>query len=262
MANTSGGYIVLGVGEDKAPDGTLIRFTKDGFRAGKEDEVNLSIANNVYEVDPTPSIEPVPPIYERDRKTFYVAVKINTINIHKPYFIKNRMQCYVRIGSSSRRASRTTVLNLHSDYREKKLSVEGLRAAALFAKESLIAISNDLEDPADTRIIPPVDLESLRRAIASNERLLSQNGLLGGYTGNDHKSQDKSGYYYLRELDILNRYLDIHNTNHNTTTKQQLRRELCEKKFWCHGRQRAKDTILFLDSLASRAKEYLDKEMH
>jgi hypothetical protein len=62
------------------------------------------------------------------------------------------MQCYVRIGSSSRRASRTTVLNLYSDYGEKKLSVEGLRAAALFAKESLMAISNDLEDPADTRM--------------------------------------------------------------------------------------------------------------
>jgi predicted HTH transcriptional regulator len=63
MANTSGGYIVLGVGEDKALDGTLIRFTKDGFRAGTEDKVNLSIANNVYEVNPTPSIEQVPPIY-------------------------------------------------------------------------------------------------------------------------------------------------------------------------------------------------------
>lgn len=189
IANTLGGYIVLGIGEDKAPDGTLIRFTKDGFCAGKEDKVNLSIANNVYEVDPTPSIELVPPIYEKDDKTFYVVVRINTIDIHKPYFIKNLMQCYVRIGSSSRRASRTTVLNLYSDYREKKLSVEGLRAAAIFAKESLIAISNDLEDPADTRIIPPVDLESLRIAVASNEWLLSQKGLLGGYTGNDHKGQ-------------------------------------------------------------------------
>jgi hypothetical protein len=260
MANTSGGYIVLGVGEDTTPDKRLIRFTKEGFRKGEEDQINLKIANNVYEVDPTPSIEQIPPIYEKDGETFYVAIKINSINTHKPYFIKNLMQCYVRIGNSSRRASRTTVLNLYSDYREKKLSVEGLRVAAIFVKESLIAISKDLQESSDIRIIPPIDLESLKKAVASNEWLLSQKRLLGGHRGNNYKSEELGAYYRLRELDILNRYLDIYNTQPSTATKQQIKQELCEKMFWCPGRQRAKETILFLDALARCAKEYLDKE--
>jgi hypothetical protein len=54
------------------------------------------------------------------------------------------MQCYVRIGNTSQPAGRTAVLNLFSDYREKKISVEGLKIAANFAKGSLISTSNDL----------------------------------------------------------------------------------------------------------------------
>jgi hypothetical protein len=40
MANTSGGYIVLGIGEIKAPDGKIIQFQKEEFPAGEEDKVN------------------------------------------------------------------------------------------------------------------------------------------------------------------------------------------------------------------------------
>jgi hypothetical protein len=262
MANTSGGLIVLGINEIKI-EGKTKRFEKNGFEAGDEDKVNQQIASSIYNIEPTPKIEQrSTPIYDDDGKRFYPLIKINSVTDHKPYFNKNRGQCYVRIGNSSRPASRTTVLNLFSDYREKKVLVEGLRVAAVFAKESLIAISRDLEESGDVSIIPAVDLESLKRAVASNEWLLSQKRLLGGHYGNDHKSQELGAYYYLRELDTLNQHLDIHNSLHDTATNQQIKRDLCEKKFWCPGRQRAKDTILFLDSLASRAKEYLDKEMH
>jgi hypothetical protein len=261
MANTSGGYIVLGIGEKKAPDGKTIQFLKKGFEIGEEDKVNQSIANNVYKIEPTPSIEQVLPIYEKDGKTFYTPIKINSVNAHKPHFSKDLMQCYVRIGNSSRRAGRTAVLNLFSDYREKKISVEGLKIAANFAKESLISISTDLEEHTVTRIIPPIDLQSLKSAVSSNEWLLSQKGLLGGHNGTNHKSQVLGAYYHLRELDILNRHLDIYNTQHSTTTKEQLKQCLCEKQFWCPGRQKVKDTISFLDGLANCAQEYLDKQM-
>jgi hypothetical protein len=171
------------------------------------------------------------------------------------------MLCYVRIGNSSKPASRTTVLNLFSDYREKKASVEGLRITATFAKESLISISNDLKEAGDTRMIPPIDLQSLKNAILSNEWLLSQKRLLGGHKGNDYKSQELGAYYHLRELEILNMYLDIYNTQHSTTTKEQVKRRLCEEQFWCPGRMKVKDTISFLDAIAGCAKEYLDKQM-
>lgn len=130
MANTAGGYIVLGIGEEKTTDGRTLRFTKEGFAKGEEDKVNQSIANSVYLIEPTPSTEQVRPIYERNGRTFYAIIKINSIDVHKPHFGKDRnLQCYVRIGSSSKPAGRTAILNLFSDYREKKASVEGLRIA-------------------------------------------------------------------------------------------------------------------------------------
>jgi hypothetical protein len=262
MANTSGGYIVLGIGEKKTPDGKTLRFLKEGFTEGEEDKVNQRIANNVYDIEPKPSIEPAQQIYEENHKTFYTLIKINSINVLKPHFSKKRMQCYVRIGNTSQPAGRTAILNLFSDYREKKASVQGLKIAATFAKESLIPISNDLKEYDDARMMPPIDLQSLKSAVSSNEWLLSQKGLLGGHKGNDHKSQVLGAYYHLRELEILNMYLDIYNTQHFTTTKQQIKRDLCEKQFWCPGRQKVKEAISFLDGLISCAREYLDKQTY
>jgi hypothetical protein len=262
MANTSGGHIVLGIGEDKTPDGTrIIRFTKEGFAEGEEDKVNQRITDNVYNVEPTPSVEYAnPPIYETDGKTFYALIKINPVSIHKPYFTKNREQCYVRIGNSSRPASRTTILNLFSDYRERTISVQELKIAATFAKESLISISGDLEYNT-SRIIPPIDLQSLKNAVSSNEWLLSQKGLLGGHTGSNHKRQVVGAYYHLRELDRLNRYLDQYNTATRSAVRIHTREYLCEDQYWCCGRQKAEETIGFLDGLINCAQEYLDKEM-
>ena len=56
MANTSGGYIVLGVDQQNAPDGKIRRFIKNGFERGEEDKINQTLANNMYSVDPTPNI--------------------------------------------------------------------------------------------------------------------------------------------------------------------------------------------------------------
>lgn len=39
MSNSLGGIMVLGIREEKAPDGTLVRFVKEGFDVGKEDMV-------------------------------------------------------------------------------------------------------------------------------------------------------------------------------------------------------------------------------
>jgi hypothetical protein len=65
MANTSGGHIVLGIGEEKTSDGRTKKFTKEGFAEGEQDKVNQRIASNVYMIEPTPVID-VQPIYERD----------------------------------------------------------------------------------------------------------------------------------------------------------------------------------------------------
>ena len=107
MANTSGGYIVLGVDQENAPDGKIIRFIKNGFERGEEDKINQTVANNMYSVDPTPNIGQPWMVYEKDEKYFYPVIRVNSVERWKPYFTKNRCQCYVRVGNTSRPAGRT-----------------------------------------------------------------------------------------------------------------------------------------------------------
>src|SRR5712691_11157279 len=132
MANTSGGYIVLGIDEKKAPDGKIIKFIKKGFEPGDEEKINQSVANNIHNVEPMPNIQQPMMVYEKDEKNFYSIIKISSVDIRKPYFTKNRCQCYVRVGNTSKPASRTVVLNLLSGFTERKNSVIKLRLATNF----------------------------------------------------------------------------------------------------------------------------------
>jgi hypothetical protein len=46
MANSSGGYLVLGIAENKTLEGHLLGFEKRGFSEGQEDKINSSISNS------------------------------------------------------------------------------------------------------------------------------------------------------------------------------------------------------------------------
>jgi len=94
FANTHGGHIVLGADENKK-NHVLIDFKKNGFREGKEDEVKKEIRNYQVQIEPTPELktEIIP-----DGEKFYVVIKIENNEIKKPYFIKEKGVCYVRIG--------------------------------------------------------------------------------------------------------------------------------------------------------------------
>jgi predicted HTH transcriptional regulator len=123
MANTCGGYIVLGIDEVKAPNGKIIRFIKKGFERSEEEKINQIVANNMYNVDPTPNIEQPWMVYEEDEKYFYPVIRVISVDYWKPYFTKSRCQCYVRVGNTSKPAGRTVVLNLLSDFKERKKGV-------------------------------------------------------------------------------------------------------------------------------------------
>lgn len=57
MANTSGGYIVLGIDEDKNVEtGYFIGFKKKGFDEGKEPSVETSLNNAIINVEPNPKV--------------------------------------------------------------------------------------------------------------------------------------------------------------------------------------------------------------
>jgi hypothetical protein len=85
--------------------------------------------------------------------------------VHKPYFVKvEGRQCMVRIGSSSRPASRTTVLHLFSNIIAKRNNVERLRSSAGFLREALMYTCNNIKEAnsADPDPILGIDLTFLR----------------------------------------------------------------------------------------------------
>jgi predicted HTH transcriptional regulator len=135
--NDGGGQLILGIDEDKNECmNYLLGFKKSGFKQGTEDKVNQQIGNNLYEVEPTPKIDPTF-IYELDRQTFYVVVQVHGENINKPYFLRGTWQCYMRVGNSSKPASRSIILNLLNNFLERRNSVQRLRVITNFLKESL-----------------------------------------------------------------------------------------------------------------------------
>jgi predicted HTH transcriptional regulator len=121
MANTSGGYIVLGIDEERAPDGKIIRFIKNGFERGEEDKINQTIANNMYSVDPTPNIEQrSKPVYEKDEKYFYPVIRVNSVERWKPYFTKTRCQCYVRVGNTQNPQAEQSYLTYSANSKKER----------------------------------------------------------------------------------------------------------------------------------------------
>ena len=84
-------------------------------------------------VEPTPKLD-IKPLYDNNK--LYPVLEIEGQEIHRPYFVRNSGQCFVRIGSSTTPASRTTVLNLFNNTIAKRTEVQLLRTTAGFLKLS------------------------------------------------------------------------------------------------------------------------------
>jgi hypothetical protein len=107
MANSSGGYIVLGIEWDNSKN----KFKKNGFDKGKDEENNgQKIGNYMYEVEPTPEIISRN-LYDKNNK-FYTILQIKPEDTKKPYFTRNTCLCYTRFSNSSKPAGRSVILNL------------------------------------------------------------------------------------------------------------------------------------------------------
>ena len=139
MANTPGGFIVLGIEEIPSPSNSeiIIGFRKNGFKHGKQDSVANSISNAIFNVEPVPKVE-----FKniRDRNKFYTVLKIHSEDNKKPYFTKAGV-CYVRNGPSTRQATRSVIMNLAI---HKLVSREEIRQHTDYLKEiyrRLIGIS-------------------------------------------------------------------------------------------------------------------------
>ena len=113
MANWFGGYLVLGIDEihSTSDPNVIIRFNKTGFKGGKEDVIAQQISNHVYNVEPLPKVEYIHIQEKNNNNRFYTVLKITSEDSGKPYFLKNGM-CYVRIGNTTKPATRSVILNL------------------------------------------------------------------------------------------------------------------------------------------------------
>ena len=103
------GIIVLGIEEEKPAD-FVVGFKKIGYNSDREDWIRNEINNQMVNVDPVPKITIKILQDDDDNDRLYPILKIEGEEVHRPYFIKNGGQCFVRVGASSSPASRATIL--------------------------------------------------------------------------------------------------------------------------------------------------------
>ena len=255
MANTNGGFLVLGVAEKKGSDSKVILgFQKVGFDKGKEDYIIREVGNNIVRIDPEPEVT-WKHIY--DKTKFFTVLKINNVTSKKPHFIKNREQCYVRIHNSSRPASRSTILALFSKSVERLQSVEKLMVTVGLVKESLMHTSGDIHStspPTGTMRIVSIDLSFLRNAVLSCEWFLIENDLLGHHTSQSGYTEGVNSILY--KLERLNNYIHAFNQENNEKVRDQLTSQLFS---WSYGSSEVESVIKFLDKLRDKARKFLSE---
>lgn len=254
MANTDGGFLVLGIEEMKSSDGKMITgFRKIGFNKGEEDQLRLKIGNSIVNIEPTPTVN-LQNLVEGNK--FYTILKIENTISNKPYFVKDRGQCYIRIGNSSRPASRSTILNLFSTSVEQRNNIEKLRVASRAVKESLMHIASDITSTSWDSVtkIHPIDLSVIKETVLSSEWFLIEKNMLGSHTGQTSYTTGINSI--LHDLELFNTYVEAY----NRATSTEERRQLIGHIFpWGVGSGSHVGTTKFLDTVITATSDFLSK---
>jgi len=257
MANTVTGILALGVDDpDPSSTGPTAVFTKNGFREGTEGPTLNSVNNIVAKVDPLPRVThkvlPDPISCQ-----FYVILKIEGLESQRPYTIKDTARIYVRIGGSTRPASRTTIANLFLNLIERRNSINKLRVHCSLLRHELISTTQivDTVDNSYTGIIPLLDLHAFKDAVLSAEWFLSEQHLLGDI---DSTGKTITGGLYnnIHELNILNTTIDGFNKEQmNRAARYAIFSLVLDK--WKPHRNEFKDIIGSLEDIIKRCTNFL-----
>ena len=206
------------------------------------------------------NVDPVPKVTikilqdDDDNGRLYPILKIEAEEVHRPYFIKNGGQCFVRVGASSSPASRATILYLFSDLITKRNNVERLRSSAGFLKEELMHACENIRDndPNDyNEKLLPVDFTYLRNAALHAERFLAENELLGGH---QNIISFTAGFYsFAREIDRLNSLINWYNMGNDAHKKHMKRTKM---QFWEPGKQDYENSVGYLNKLMIKCDEF------
>lgn len=254
MANTDNGFILLGIDEKK--DGEkIIEFIPKGFELGKEDSLRNKIGNAVVNVEPQPNVQ-IKHIIDKKKGVFYSVIQINGKNSDKPYFVKDTIQCYIRIQSSSRKVGRSVILNLYSATMEEKKNLQNLKTACGLVKEAMrFTIRQSYQvTPSSTMKISPLDLSFLRNAILSCENFLKKHDLWGGHTSQGSYTHGVNSL--LHELEMLNIYVKSYNESHNQDEKTSLKSQLYSYSL---GSSFEESTIEMFNKIISNIDNFLKR---
>jgi hypothetical protein len=252
MANTITGILALGV--DDPPSDNAV-FTKNGFRKGTEEDTLNSITNYVAKVDPLPRVTHKV-LTDQPDAPFYVILKVEGLESQRPYIIKDTSQIFVRIGGSTRPASRTTIANLFINLLERRNSIRKLQVHCSLLRNELILTADVIctVDDNYTGIIPLLDIQAFKDAVLSAEWFLSEQNLLGQV---DSTVTVIGGLYKdIHELNTLNTTIDIFNKEQmNRGARYSMSRSVLDK--WKTHRIEFKNIILSLEDIIKRCTKFL-----
>ena len=218
MANTHGGFIIIGLDEKKT-NGVKSGYNKFSWGLD-EDEINLQVANATHEVDPIPDVKPK---CISDGGKTYVVIRITEEKSKKPFFIKDG-KCYVRIGSSSRPASRSVIMNLFEGL-ENKRNITSLLASLKVLKAELKATRDYMRSisPEDQTRPTQVDVEFVVADVIKNQAFLVENGLFGE---NDNGHVLQGILNVVQTIKQLNVQIAAYNSVPDPNLKKKIRNRL------------------------------------
>lgn len=252
FANSNGGYLVLGIDEDKN-NNKLLGFRKNGFKKEKEDHVKNEIRNHLVRIDPLPDIQTkiIP-----DGEKFYLIIKIENNHIQKPYFL-NEKGFFVRIGSSTNIASRNIVLNLFSDTTKQIQDLENLKASTIMLKEDFVMIIGKfryISSSAPNRL-PKLDLTLFRNNIVKCESFLVKKNILSRLL---EARTAPAIAPLLHTLDTLNSYIDGFSNSTDESIKKSLQNQIKKNAHYTLSEE-LESVEPFLDELLNAIDEHLSK---
>lgn len=251
MANTETGVLVLGIEERRSNTDQLLGFSKNGFDPSDEEKIRGSIRNYAHNVDPTPKVE-IKTVTDLGRT--YLIVRVEGEDLKKPYFIKGKGQCYVRVMDSSVPATGSIVLNLLSNRRQGMKNVNLLRVSAILLKEALMNVSQDIRGAgaSELYVLAPIDLALIRSATSNTEDFLVENNLLGRHT--TETSQIIGLTYHFNKIEQLNVMIEKYNNAIDPERRTYFRNAMDN---WTPNRNEVTQVTNFLEDLINRCAKFI-----
>ena len=250
MANTCGGFILVGLGERKTEDGKKSGYEKIGL-SSDEDTISQQISQATHAIDPKSKIESK---CIEDGGKRYVIIRVPEEKSKKPFFVVDH-GCYVRIGSSSFPASRRVVMNLFEGL-EKKRNIASLLASLKILKAQLGATmdyTGKISCKDQTRPAL-VDVRFVMADVMKNQAFLVENELFG----NVDACHVNSGILkVLQAVEQLNAQIAAYNAEPDPALKEKIRDLIIVPHHVLSGDLH--DTQSIMDQIISKCQSTLDK---